>query len=141
MKSFFALLAGLLFGIGLILSGMSDPSKVLGFLDITGSWDPSLAFVLGGAVLVGLLVFPFASKRPKSILGEVMQLPTATQIDCRLVLGGITFGVGWGLAGYCPGPALASLAQGGPKPLIFVVAMLLGMGLFEVLERMKAKTV
>lgn len=141
MKSFFALLAGLLFGIGLILSGMSDPSKVLGFLDINGSWDPSLAFVLGGAVLVGLLAFPIATKRPKSILGEVMHLPTATQIDRRLVLGSIIFGVGWGLAGYCPGPAFASLAQGGLKPLIFVVAMLLGMGLFEVLERMKAKTV
>ena len=141
MKSFFALLSGLLFGIGLIFSGMSDPSKVIGFLDISGSWDSSLAFVLGGAVLVGLLVFPFASKRSKSILGEIMHLPTATQIDRRLVLGSVTFGVGWGLAGYCPGPALASLAQGGLKPLLFVVAMLLGMGLFEVLERMKAKNV
>lgn len=141
MKSFFSLLAGLLFGIGLIFSGMSDPSKVIGFLDISGSWDPSLAFVLGGAVLVGLLVFPFVSKRSKSILGEVMHLPTATQIDRRLVLGSVAFGVGWGLAGYCPGPALASLAQGGLKPLLFVVAMLLGMGLFEVLERMKAKNV
>lgn len=141
MKSIFALLAGLLFGIGLILSGMSDPSKVIGFLDITGSWDPSLAFVLCGAVLIGLLVFPFASKRSTSILGEVMHLPTATQIDRRLVLGSVTFGVGWGLAGYCPGPAFASLAQGGLKPMLFVGAMLLGMGLFEVLERMKAKTV
>ena len=141
MKSFFALLAGLLFGIGLILSGMSDPSKVIGFLDITGSWDPSLAFVVGGAVLVGLLAFPFAINRSKSVLGEVMHLPTATKIDRRLVIGSVTFGVGWGLAGYCPGPALASLTQGGFKPLIFVVAMLLGMALFEVLERVKAKTV
>jgi uncharacterized membrane protein YedE/YeeE len=131
----------LLFGIGLILSGMSDPSKVLGFLDLAGDWDPSLALVLGGAVLVGAMAFPFASKRSKSILGEVMHLPTATQIDRRLVFGSVTFGVGWGLAGYCPGPALASLAQGGLKPLLFVVAMLLGMGLFEVLERMKAKNI
>ena len=129
-----------MFGVGLILSGMSDPSKVIGFLDITGNWDPSLAFVLGGAVSVGLLVFPFATKRQQSLLGEVMHLPTATQIDRRLVLGSITFGVGWGLAGYCPGPALASLAYGGLKPLIFVIAMLVGMGLFEMFEHKKAKT-
>ena len=140
MIFFFALLAGMIFGVGLILSGMSDPSKVIGFLDITGNWDPSLAFVLGGAVSVGLLVFPFATKRQQSLLGEVMHLPTATQIDRRLVLGSITFGVGWGLAGYCPGPALASLAYGGLKPLIFVIAMLVGMGLFEMFEHKKAKT-
>lgn len=114
---------------------------MLGFLDLAGDWDPSLALVLGGAVLVGAMAFPFASKRSKSILGEVMHLPTATQIDRRLVFGSVTFGVGWGLAGYCPGPALASLAQGGLKPLLFVVAMLLGMGLFEMLERMKAKNI
>ena len=140
MIFFFALFAGILFGVGLILSGMSDPSKVIGFLDITGNWDPSLAFVLGGAVAVGLLVFPFATKRQQSLLGEVMHLPTATQIDRRLVIGSITFGVGWGLAGYCPGPALASLAYGGLKPLTFVIAMLGGMGLFEMLEHRKAKT-
>ena len=139
MIFFFALLAGVIFGVGLILSGMNDPSKVIGFLDITGNWDPSLAFVLGGAVTVGLLVFPFATKQHQSLLGEVMLLPTATQIDRRLVLGSITFGVGWGLAGYCPGPALASLAYGGFKPLIFVIAMLVGMGLFEMLEHRKAK--
>lgn len=140
MIFFFALLAGILFGVGLILSGMNDPSKVIGFLDITGNWDPSLAFVLGGAVSVGLLVFPFASKRTQSLLGEVMHMPLATQIDRRLVLGSITFGVGWGLAGYCPGPALVSLGYGGLKPLIFVIAMLVGMGLFEMLEHKKAKT-
>ena len=140
MKLLTALLAGMLFGLGLILSSMSNPSKVLGFLDLAGSWDPSLAFVMGGAVLVGSLVFPFASKRKQSILGEVMHLPKATQIDHRIVLGSIAFGVGWGLAGYCPGPALASLTQGGTKPLIFVIAMLVGMGLFEMLEHRKAKT-
>ena len=139
MKLFMALLSGLLFGVGLILSGMSDPSKVLGFLDLAGSWDPSLAFVMVGAVLVGSLVFPFASKRPQSLLGEAMRLPTATQIDRRLVLGGLTFGVGWGLAGYCPGPALASLALGGIKPLLFFIAMLVGMALFEVLEHKKTR--
>lgn len=91
-------------------------------------------------MLVGSLAFPYANKRPQSILGEVMRIPKATQIDRRLMLGGITFGVGWGLAGYCPGPALASLTQGGTKPLLFVVAMLGGMWLFEVLERRKVKS-
>jgi uncharacterized membrane protein YedE/YeeE len=141
MKVFTSILAGLLFGLGLILSGMSDPAKVLGFLDLAGNWDPSLAFVMGGAVVVGSLVFPFAIKRPKSILGDAMRLPTATQIDRRLVLGGLAFGIGWGLAGYCPGPALVSLAQGGSKPLLFFIAMLFGMGLFELFERAKAKAV
>ena len=137
MKLLASLLAGLLFGVGLILSGMTDPSKVLGFLDLAGSWDPSLAFVMGGAVIVASLAFPFAVKRPKSILGEAMHLPTATQIDRRLVLGGLTFGAGWGLAGYCPGPALASLAHGGSKPWLFVIAMLVGMAVYELFERIR----
>jgi uncharacterized membrane protein YedE/YeeE len=139
MNVFMALLAGLLFGLGLILSGMTDPSKVLGFLDLAGNWDPSLAFVMCGAVLVASLAFPFVVKRPTSILGDAMRLPTATQIDRHLVLGGLTFGAGWGLAGYCPGPALASLAQGGTKPLLFYIAMLGGMAVFELFERMKTR--
>lgn len=134
-----AMLAGLLFGIGLIVSGMTDPSKVLGFLDLAGKWDPSLAFVMGGAIIVGSLVFPFATKWKSSVLGTPMCLPTATTIDRRLVLGGLTFGVGWGLAGYCPGPALASLTHGGAKPWIFVIAMLGGMALFELTERLNSK--
>lgn len=134
-----ALLSGLLFGLGLIVSGMSDPSKVLGFLDLAGAWDPSLAFVMGGAILVGSLVFPFASKRTNSITGKPMRLPTATTIDRRLVLGGLTFGVGWGLAGYCPGPALASLVLGGTKPWVFILAMLIGMAVFEVIEKVSGK--
>jgi uncharacterized membrane protein YedE/YeeE len=130
-----ALIVGLLFGIGLIVSGMTNPAKVQGFLDLAGNWDPSLAFVMGGAILVGLVAFRFAGKRERSLLGEAMRLPTATHIDRRLVLGGLAFGAGWGLGGFCPGPALASLATGSPKALIFTGAMLAGMLAFELLER------
>ena len=134
-----ALFVGLLFGIGLIVSGMTDPSKVIGFLDLAGRWDPSLALVMGGAILVGLVAFRFAAGRTRSLLGDVMRLPTASQIDRRLVLGGLAFGAGWGLAGYCPGPALASLAGGAVKPLIFSAAMLAGMAIFALLERLQAR--
>ena len=130
-----ALIVGLLFGIGLIVAGMTNPAKVQGFLDLAGNWDPSLAFVMGGAILVGLVAFHFAGKRERSLLGEAMRLPTASQIDRRLVLGGLAFGAGWGLAGFCPGPALASLTTGGSKALLFGGAMLAGMILFEILER------
>jgi uncharacterized membrane protein YedE/YeeE len=133
-----ASISGLIFGIGLIVSGMTDPAKVIGFLDLAGKWDPSLAFVMGGAIMVGVVAFGFARKRERSLLGAVMRLPTATNIDRRLVMGSLAFGAGWGLAGYCPGPALASLAYGGVKPMIFTLAMLAGMGLFEVLDRVSA---
>jgi uncharacterized membrane protein YedE/YeeE len=135
MKLLLALLAGLVFGLGLILSGMTDPAKVIGFLDLAGNWDPSLGLVMGGAVLVGLVTFRFSARRTKAFLGDAMHIPTTRQIDRRLVLGGITFGVGWGLAGYCPGPALASLASGGFQALLFIAAMLAGMGLFALLEK------
>lgn len=138
MQILMALIAGLTFGIGLIVSGMTNPAKVIGFLDLAGKWDPSLAFVMGGAILVGVVAFGFARKRERSLLGAVMRLPTATHIDRRLVLGSLAFGAGWGLAGYCPGPALASLASGGVKPVIFTLAMLAGMALFEVLDRVSA---
>lgn len=138
MQIFMALMVGLQFGIGLIVSGMTDPAKVIGFLDLAGSWDPSLGFVMGGAILVGIFAFGVARKRKRSLLGAPMRLPTATVIDRRLVLGSLAFGAGWGLAGYCPGPALASLATGGAKPLLFALAMLAGMGLFEVLDRVSA---
>jgi uncharacterized membrane protein YedE/YeeE len=130
-----AFIVGLIFGIGLIVSGMTNPAKVQGFLDLAGNWDPSLAFVMGGAILVGLVAFRFASKRERSLLGEAMRLPTATRIDHRLVLGGLAFGAGWGLGGFCPGPALASLVTGGGKALVFTGAMLAGMLVFEILER------
>lgn len=131
-----AALVGLLFGLGLILSGMTDPAKVLGFLDLAGAWNPSLAFVMAGAIAIGAVAFRIAGARTDSLLGLPMRLPTATGIDRRLVLGSVAFGAGWGLAGFCPGPALASLATGGIKPLIFSVAMVAGMAIFELLERL-----
>jgi uncharacterized protein len=135
MQILMALIVGLVFGIGLIVSGMTNPAKVQGFLDLAGNWDPSLAFVMGGAILVGLVAFRLARNRQRSLLGEAMRLPSTRHIDRRLVLGGLAFGVGWGLAGYCPGPALASLATGG-KALVFVAAMVAGMVIFEILERL-----
>ena len=136
MQAFVALLAGLLFGVGLILSGMSNPSKVLGFLDLAGKWDPSLAFVMGGAILVGAVAFRFGAGRTTSLLGEPMRVPTLRTIDRRLVVGSLTFGVGWGLGGFCPGPALASVLSGSMKPVLFVIAMVAGMVLFELLEKL-----
>ena len=133
MRVFSSLLAGLLFGLGLILSGMSNPAKVIGFLDLGGNWDPSLACVMGGAILVGLVAFRLARERGTALLGEPMRVPGARGIDRKLVLGSLVFGVGWGLAGYCPGPALVSLASGGQQPLLFVLAMLAGMAVHEVL--------
>ena len=138
MQIITALATGLIFGLGLILSGMTDPSKVIGFLDLAGLWDPSLAFVMGGAILVGVVAFQFARGREKSLLGNVMRLPTRRQVDRRLVLGSLAFGAGWGLAGYCPGPALVAVAQGGVQPLIFVAAMLGGMALYEIQDRRAA---
>lgn len=128
-------LAGLLFGLGLILSGMTDPGKVLGFLDLFGLWDPSLALVMGGAILVGLVAFTLAKKRTVTLLGGSIHLPRHQQIDKPLVIGSLLFGAGWGLAGFCPGPALVSMASGEYKALVFVLAMVAGMGIYEVLLR------
>ena len=128
-------LVGLLFGLGLILSGMTDPSKVIGFLDIFGLWDPSLALVMGGAIAVGFFAFTLAKKRTVNFLGGALHLPTRSQIDKPLVIGAVLFGAGWGLAGFCPGPALVSLASGQIKAAAFVVFMLAGMQLFEMLGR------
>lgn len=128
-------LVGLVFGWGLLISGMTDPGKVLGFLDITGAWDPSLAFVMGGAIFVGLVGFALARKRTVSFFGSAMHLPTSRDIDQRLVLGSLTFGAGWGIAGFCPGPALVTAGAAEPKAALFVAAMVGGMLLFEALER------
>ena len=126
---------GLLFGIGLILSGMTDPGKVIGFLDLSGAWDPSLALVMGGAILVGVFAFALAKKRTTTFLGGALQLPSSNDIDKRLLAGSLLFGAGWGLAGFCPGPAIVSLGSGQPKAAVFVLAMLVGMALFEWSER------
>ena len=130
---------GLLFGLGLILSGMTDPSKVIGFLDIFGLWDPSLALVMGGAIAVGFFAFALAKKRDVNFLGGALHLPTSSQIDKPLVIGAVLFGAGWGVAGFCPGPALVSLASGQIKAAAFVVFMLAGMQLFEMLSRQATK--
>ena len=133
-----AFAAGLVFGVGLLLSGMTDPGKVIGFLDLAGSWDPSLAFVMGGAVLVGLLAFALAARRTRSFLGGAMQLPSRRDIDARLVAGSVVFGIGWGLGGYCPGPALVSFGSGVRQAAVFVAAMLVGMVLYTLAERFTA---
>ena len=124
-------LVGLVFGLGLLLSGMTDPGKVQGFLDLAGAWDPSLAFVMGGAVLVGLGAFALARHRTRTFLGGARQLPKPGEIDRRLLAGALLFGAGWGLAGFCPGPALVTAAMLEPKALLFVAAMLAGMALYE----------
>ena len=133
-----ALAAGLLFGAGLIVSGMANPAKVLGFLDIFGTWDPSLALVMAGAIAVGLVGFGASAKRTSSVLGLPMRLPSGRNIDRRLVAGAIAFGAGWGLAGFCPGPALIAAASGSGKAILFVLAMLAGMGLFEWMPRYRS---
>lgn len=135
-----AFAVGLLFGLGLILAGMTDPSKVLGFLDLAGAWDPSLAFVMGGAILVGLGAFALAKRRSSNFLGGPIQLPTATAIDRRLLIGSLLFGAGWGLAGFCPGPAIVSLGAGQSKAAVFVLAMVAGMAIFEWAEHRKHRT-
>ena len=129
--------AGLVFGIGLLLAGMANPAKVLGFLDLAGAWDPSLALVMAGAVAVGSVAFALAKRRRVSLLGAPMQLPTARQVDRRLVVGSLVFGIGWGLAGFCPGPALVSFASGVDQAAVFVAAMLGGMLLHRAAERLR----
>ena len=135
MKNLSVFLIGCVFSLGLCISGLFNPVKVLAFLDLFGAWDPSLAVVMSGAILVGVGAFAVARKRTTTFLGGALQLPTSNAIDRRLVAGGLLFGAGWGLAGFCPGPALVSLGSGQPKALVFVLAMLAGMLVFEFSER------
>ena len=127
MGNLFGFISGLVFGIGLILAGMADPLKVKGFLDLAGAWDPSLALVMGGAIALGIVAFALAKRRELSWTGAPFEIPTHRSIDTRLILGGVLFGAGWGIGGFCPGPALVALGSGMGGAGIFVVAMLVGM--------------
>ncbi|RBL84338.1 hypothetical protein DDE05_24365 [Streptomyces cavourensis] len=139
MPALFAFAAGLVFGLGLVISGMANPAKVLGFLDLGGLWDPSLAFVMGGAVAVAAPGLAWLRRRRASLSGEPLHWPTATRIDLRLAAGSLAFGAGWGMAGFCPGPALVAAAAGVHEALVFVAAMVVGMGLFSAIEYFKRR--
>jgi uncharacterized protein len=127
LRPVYALASGLIFGLGLIAGGMTDPAKVKAFLDLAGAWDPSLAFVMGGAIAVGVFAFAAARRRSRSLSGDAMEIPTSTVIDARLLIGGVLFGAGWGVGGFCPGPAIVAAGSGLSQAWIFVVAMLAGM--------------
>lgn len=131
MQKLFGFLSGLVFGLGLILAGMTDPRKVKAFLDLAGAWDPSLALVMGGAIALGVFVFARAARRERSWTGDHMEIPTVKTIDRRLIVGGVLFGIGWGIGGFCPGPALVAMGAGMAEAGVFVVAMLVGMVLHD----------
>lgn len=135
MGALVAGLSGLLFGAGLQLAGMTRPGKVVGFLDVAGDWDPSLAFVMAGAIAVHVLAYRLVPSLPSPLLGGRWGIPTRRDVDGRLIAGAVLFGSGWGLAGYCPGPALTSLATGTAEALIVVGAMIAGMAGHQVVER------
>ena len=135
MKNVLSLISGLVFGFGLILSGMANPAKVIGFLDIAGSWDPSLAFVMGGAIAIGFFAFKYAETRDTTLLGEELNLPRNNTIDKRLIGGSLVFGAGWGLGGFCPGPGLVSLGMGYSGGIIFALSMVVGMLAFELIQK------
>ena len=140
MYALYSFVAGLIFGIGLIVSDMWNPPKVLGFLDLFGKWDPSLLLVMGGAVAVGIVAFSIAGRRTTTFIETPMHLPTAREVDVRLMAGSAVFGIGWGLAGFCPGPAVVALGSGHVKAFLFVVAMIAGMGIYELIERRRARS-
>ncbi|HCV64162.1 YeeE/YedE family protein [Serratia sp. BW106] len=129
----FALLSGAIFGLGLIVAGMANPAKVLAFLDITGNWDPSLALVMVGAIAVAAPAFLWARHRQRSLLGDELQIPTNRRLDGRLLAGSTLFGIGWGMAGICPGPAWVLAGAGSSAGWLFVAAMLVGMALYEII--------
>ncbi len=135
MRKLTSFAAGLLFGLGLLLSGMANPAKVIGFLDVAGAWDPSLALVMVGAIATALVPFTWAKRRERSLLDAPMRLPSKRDLDGRLIGGSLVFGIGWGVAGICPGPAIAVLLSGHWQVVLFVLAMLGGMLLFSALER------
>ena len=128
-------LSGLVFGIGLIVAGMANPAKVKGFLDLAGPWDPSLALVMAGAIGVGVFAFRAAHSRMETMLGVELKLPRRAPVDRRLVLGSLLFGMGWGIGGFCPGPGIVAVGAGEVKAVVFVVSMIAGMAVFELLEK------
>ena len=127
MKNIITVLAGLFFGLGLIISGMTNPAKVIGFLDIAGLWDPSLIFVMIGGIAVAFVGFKYVQNKSQAIFGESIHLPGRSEISKELVIGSLLFGAGWALAGFCPGPALVALGAGYKEAFIFVIAMIVGM--------------
>lgn len=131
MSNLFGFVSGLVFGIGLILAGMTEPLKIKGFLDLAGAWDPSLALVMGGAIALGVVAFERARRRDRSWTGAPIEIPNNKTIDRRLVTGGVLFGIGWGIGGFCPGPALVALGSGVGSAGIFLAAMLVGMVLHD----------
>ena len=135
MRSLIAAVSGLVFGLGLIAGGMTDPAKVKAYQDLFGAWDPSLGLVMGGAIAVGVFAFAAARRRTQAWTGEHMELPTIAVIDRRLIVGGMLFGIGWGIGGFCPGPALVALGSGLASAWIFVIAMLAGMALHDGLSK------
>ena len=135
MKLFVSFVVGLIFSLGLGVSGMTQPQKVIGFLDVFGSWDPSLAFVMIGAISVHLIGFNFVTKRPSPLFANSFQIPSRRDLDSRLILGSAIFGVGWGIAGYCPGPAITSLIALSPAVLVFLTTMVAGMYLHHLTKR------
>lgn len=130
-------LAGLLLGLGLILSGMANPAKVVGFLDVAGPWDPSLGLVMGGGLVAGSIGFALLKKQPTTLLGEPLNLPTSRKIDLRLIMGSVLFGIGWGITGICPGPGLVLLGAGIPEGVIYIASLLVGMALYSVIEKLR----
>jgi hypothetical protein len=140
MLLFIEFVVGLFVGLGLLISGMTDPGKILGFLDLFGDWDPSLVFVMGGAVSVAYFGFSYAKKRTANLIGGELLLPKATHIDSKLIIGGILFGIGWGISGFCPGPAMVSVVTGQGKALVFIDAMVAGMLLYAIADQYTNKS-
>lgn len=139
MAFLIALLSGFVFSLGLIASGMTNPAKIIGFLDVFGQWDPSLMLVMGGAIAVGLPAFQWFKGRGKTFLNATCILEFSNNIDKRLIIGSALFGIGWGLAGFCPGPAVVALTSGMPEVFLFVGSMLVGMLAFEFFDKLTAK--
>ena len=136
MNNLFSFISGFIFSLGLVIAGMTNPDKVIGFLDLFGNWDYALAFVMGGAVIFNVVSFKFIKKRNSPLFGEKIEWPTKKDIDKKLVIGSSLFGIGWGLAGICPGPGIANLVTLNPKVIVFVVSMVIGMLLFKYTEKL-----